>query len=105
MAYGCLYSLLSSNEACSLPCKKKSTKWALIKKEFSNINLDDILYNWEVCMGCGLIKERRTVHWSPTLIGALKFNADGAARGRPASVDGASHNCKGEVLLMFSKHV
>ena len=36
-------------------------KWALIKKEFSNFSLDDILHNWEACMGCGMIKIRKSV--------------------------------------------
>lgn len=29
-------------------------KWALVRKKFSNVHLNDILENWEACMGCGL---------------------------------------------------
>ena len=81
-------------------------KWALVRKEFSNFNLDDSLFNWEVCMGCGSSKVRSSIHWSPPPFGVLKFNMGGASRGKPgpASVGGKLCNCKGEVLIMFSKH-
>lgn len=36
-------------------------KWVLVRKEFSNFNLNDILFNWEDCMGCGPSKVRRSV--------------------------------------------
>ena len=82
----------------------KITKWALVRKEYFNFNLNDILFNWEACMGCGLIKVRRSVPWSPPPTGALKFNVDGVSRGKlgPAGI-GVSCNSKGEVLL--SSHV
>lgn len=37
----------------------------------------------------------------------LKFNVDGASRGKPGpmGIKCVLHNSKGEVLLMFSKHV
>ena len=39
--------------------------------------------------------------------GVLKLNVDGASRGKPglARIGGVIRNSKGEVLLMFSKHV
>eukprot|EP00268_Persea_americana_P068029 TRINITY_DN9427_c0_g3_i1.p1 TRINITY_DN9427_c0_g3~~TRINITY_DN9427_c0_g3_i1.p1 ORF type:complete len:256 (+),score=22.30 TRINITY_DN9427_c0_g3_i1:1157-1924(+) len=81
--------------------------WALIRKEFSNFSIDDITVNWEACMGCGPSKMRIYVHWSPSPIGMLKFNVDGAARGKPgpASIGGVLRNSRGEVLFMFSKSV
>ena len=57
-------------------------KWASIRKEFTNINLNDIIYNWKACMGCLPFKERRFVPWSPPPFGVLKFNVDGASRGK-----------------------
>ena len=57
-------------------------KWASIRKEFTNIYLNDIIYNWEACMGCLPFKERRSVPWSSPLFGVLKFNVDGASRGK-----------------------
>lgn len=36
-------------------------KWVMVRKEFSNFNLNDILFNWEACMGCGPSKVRRSV--------------------------------------------
>lgn len=53
-------------------------KWSLIRKEFSNVNLDNILFNWEASMRYSWIKERRLVHWSFLSMGVLKFNVDGA---------------------------
>lgn len=55
-------------------------KWALVRKEFSNIRLHAILYNWEACMVIRSRDEKRLIHWSPPLR-VLKFNVDGAARG------------------------
>ena len=58
-------------------------KWALIRKKCCNFSLNDILLNWEVCMGCRPNKVRRVVPWSPPSPGVLKFNADRAARDNP----------------------
>ena len=55
------------------------------RKELSNFSMDDILSNWEACMLCGLTKERRLTFWAPPLMGMLKFNVNGAARGNPSS--------------------
>ena len=58
-------------------------------------------------MMSGPSKGKVVVSWSPHLIGSLKFNVGGAARGKPgpAGIRGVLRNCKGEVLFMFSKHV
>ena len=50
---------------------------------------------------------KRSILWSPPPFGVLKFNVDGAARGKPrlAGIEGKLCNNKGEVLFMFSKHV
>ena len=39
--------------------------------------------------------------------GVLKFNVDGATRGKPGlvGIGGVLRNHKGEVMYMFSKHV
>ncbi|XXG72211.1 hypothetical protein AAC387_Pa07g1359 [Persea americana] len=82
-------------------------EWALVRKEFSNFSLNDILLNWEACMGCGFSKVRRSIPWSPPPIGVLKFNVDGASSGKPgpACIGGVLRNFKGKVLIMFSKHI
>ena len=82
-------------------------RWALIRKEFSNSSIDDITVNWKTCMGCGPSKMRIYVHWSPTPMGMLKFNVDGAAREQsgPTGIGGVLQNSRGEFLLMFSKFV
>lgn len=58
-------------------------------------------------MGCSPLKERRFVLWCPPLNGILKFNVDKASRGKLGLTEkgGVLRNCKGEVLLMFSKYV
>ena len=33
-------------------------KWVFVKKDLNYVKLDDILFNWEGCMGYGLWKER-----------------------------------------------
>lgn len=52
------------------------------KKEVSNLNLNDILFNQEACMGCGPCKLRRFVAWSPASVQVLKLNMEGASRGQ-----------------------
>ena len=84
----------------------KIARWALARKKFSNLNMNDLLSNWGACMVCCPLKERRSVFWSPPPNGVLKFNVDGASRGKPGptGIGGVLRNNKGEVLLMFSKH-
>lgn len=52
-------------------------------------------------------KVRREISWTSSLVGILKFNLDGASRGkpRPTGMGGVLHNSKGEILFMFSMSV
>lgn len=43
-------------------------RWAITRKELSNIEFHEI--NKEACKICGQIEERRTVPWSPPPIGS-----------------------------------
>ena len=56
-------------------------------------------------MGCGAPKVKKSIFWipPPTGTGILKFNANGAARGKrgPVGISGMLHNDKGEVLLVL----
>lgn len=58
-----------------------------------------------MCILCDPTKVRRYVLWPP--LGMLKFNVNGATRGKPVPVGiGVSpHNDKGGVLFMYPKHV
>ena len=58
-------------------------------------------------MSCGPSKDRKVVCWRPPPSSWLKFNVDGAAKGKlgPADIGGVLRNGKGEVLFMFSKNV
>lgn len=51
-------------------------------------------------MGCGAAKERMSILWFPPPLDMLKFNVDGAARGKlgPTSIEGVLLNSNGEVL-------
>lgn len=59
---------------------QKIANWALVLKEFSSFNSNDIFLNWVACMRCGPVRVRKVVHWSPPPLGAFKFNVNGAAR-------------------------
>eukprot|EP00268_Persea_americana_P021089 TRINITY_DN21101_c0_g1_i1.p1 TRINITY_DN21101_c0_g1~~TRINITY_DN21101_c0_g1_i1.p1 ORF type:complete len:199 (+),score=31.91 TRINITY_DN21101_c0_g1_i1:157-753(+) len=78
-----------------------------LTKELSNFSMHGILSNWKACMVCGLTKERRSTFWSPPSMGMLKFNVDGAARGKPgpAGIGGVLCDDKGVILCLFSKSV
>lgn len=51
-------------------------KWSLAKKEFTNIKLNDILYNWIACMVCSLKKARNLIAFFYPPMGVLKFDVD-----------------------------
>lgn len=74
-------------------------KWALVRKEFYVFTLNDIILNWEAYIGCGSLKVRNIARWSSPPLGGVKFNVDGAVRGkaRQASIGGVLCNSKGEV--------
>lgn len=63
-------------EKLALVVHLRIVKRALIRKEFGNITLNDILLNWEACMGCGPRKVRRLVYWSPPPFVVCKFNIE-----------------------------
>lgn len=59
-------------------------KWALLRKEFRNTSLDNIIHNCKVCMFCApLVARKAPVHRRPPSIRVffffLKFNVVGAA--------------------------
>lgn len=72
-----------------------------MRKDFSNFNLNDILFNWEACMGCGPSKVRRSVPGYPPPGGVLKFNVDGASRGDSNEVEVLAIS---EALRLFSRY-
>ena len=82
-------------------------KWASFKKEFDASKVFGVLHNWEASLYCGVKKVKKVVLWAPPNVGVLKFNVDGAAKGKPgpAGIGGVLHDSGGLVLVMFSKHV
>lgn len=58
--------------------KLRITKWALIRKEFSNLNINDLLI---IGHAWSLVLLRREEVFHGPLPWLLKFKADGAARG------------------------
>eukprot|EP00268_Persea_americana_P037821 TRINITY_DN37515_c1_g1_i1.p1 TRINITY_DN37515_c1_g1~~TRINITY_DN37515_c1_g1_i1.p1 ORF type:complete len:105 (-),score=4.09 TRINITY_DN37515_c1_g1_i1:595-909(-) len=78
-----------------------TVKWTLTRKEFSNFYLNDLLFHYKVCMGCGPIKVTRPTLWSPPLIGELKLNIDRATRGKMGTtgICDVLHNSKSEAFI------
>lgn len=99
------YDASSSTRELIALINLRIAKRVLIKKEFSNFSPDDMLYNQEPCMGCGLIQIWKSVFWSSPPLKMFTFNVDGATKGKPgpARIKGVLHNYKGQVLFMFSK--
>ena len=56
-------------------------------------------------MKTGALKKKGIVSWCSPPCGVLKFNVDGATKGKPglAGTGGVLGNHKGQVLFMFSK--
>lgn len=70
--------------------------------------MENILHNWEACMDCGPLKERKEKLWSSPALGFLKlqYNVDGAAWDKLGPADiGVPRNYKGEITNMFSRLV
>lgn len=65
------------------------------------------MQNWRACLKAGVAKQKGIVSWRSPLCGVLKFNVDGAAKGKPGltGIVGVLRNYWGEVLYIFSKHV
>lgn len=69
--------------------------------------LDSILHhNWDACMEC-VPTAKILDSWSLPTNDFLKFNVNGAARGKLGVVDirVVLHSCKAGVIFMFSKHM
>lgn len=71
--------------------------------EFDSLRVDGILHNWETSLHCMLWNDSIVVSWSPPF-GDLKFNVDGAAKGKPgpAGVGGVLRNSNGAAFSLFS---
>lgn len=73
------------------------------------MSLNDILFNWEACMCCNQLgwEEGGDYPVVYSSAKALKFNVDGALRGKqgPMWNCGALRNFKGEVMMIFQKPV
>lgn len=61
-------------------------KWAGIRKECSDQNVENFLQNWDDCLKMGASKKKKKVPWCCPPFGTLEFNVDGAARGKPELV-------------------
>ena len=97
----------SSVEDLSLLVVVRIANWAAFKSEFDSSKIDGVLHNWEASLLCGVKKAKKVFFWAPPIGGVLKFNVNGAARGKPdlAGIGGGLHKSEGIVLALFSKHV
>ncbi|KAK0598706.1 hypothetical protein LWI29_037228 [Acer saccharum] len=74
----------------------------------SSESITSILLNLkDVCIDQVLKKNHNSDNWIPPAVGALKFNVDGSARGKPgaAGVGGVLRDSNGNVLCKFSAHI
>lgn len=82
-------------------------KWASIRKDF--LILTRHIYCSIGKFACNVVWARRSKMFFRAMppIGILKFNMDGAARGKPspAGIGWMLHNDNGDILGMFSKGV
>lgn len=77
------------------------------RKEFANLNFDDILMIWEVCLGCGIFYLKKKWLLESSGVGILKFYVDRAEQGKPRQpgIGGVLQNDKEDVLTFFFKHI
>lgn len=80
-------------------------KWVVIRKEFKDIHVNDILFFWESCMSCGMTRKMRVILWFLPSHSIFKFNVEWAAG--PAGIGGVLKNLEGMCwhLAMFSMPV
>lgn len=73
----------------------------MVRNDFSNLNLNNIVFNWEAFMGCGRGEGRGISGGFPSFK-VLKLNADGASQGKPEPAGiGVHQDFKGEVMMMM----
>lgn len=65
-------------------------KRASPRREFYSLKFEDVLHNWDASFKWGPYVSRRIMTRVPPIEGILKFNVDGATRGKlgPASIGG-----------------
>ena len=59
-------------------------KWAWARKEFADIKIDNIMHSWGGCLKLGGFKKKMKVCQCLPPYRVLKFNVDGAAKGKPS---------------------
>lgn len=71
------------------------------------MRVEGVPHNWEASLLCNAPTVSKRVVSNPPSLRALKFNVDGAAKGKsgPAGIGGVLCNGDGVFMLMFSKHV
>lgn len=74
-------------------------------KVFDSLRVDSFLHNWKAAIGFRILRVPKIVSWAPPYGGKLKFNMDGAAKGKPglAGVGGVLRNNHGVVMAIISK--
>lgn len=78
------------------------------KQGFKDLRLGDLWLSWEGCMKSTIPVIRRTlVEWYPPTRGTLKFNVDGAFKGKPGptGIGGVLRDHLGSIRVVFSEPV
>lgn len=83
--------------------KLRLCNWLLSNKEFKGLKACDLLRSWEGFMGGLQRRYKKLVDWSPPQSGEMKFNVDGASRGKPgpAGIGGVPRDDQGTTSLVF----
>lgn len=60
----------------------KISYWVLVKKEFSNCSLNDMVRDWVTCVkDLNIVHHMPSLCWNPLEVGLYKVNFDGASCG------------------------
>ena len=72
----------SSREELLALVQLRIANWACARKEFADIKIDNIMQSWGGCMKMGGFKKKMKVCLCFRPYGVLKFNVDGAKKGK-----------------------
>lgn len=81
--------------------------WFLSRKEFRGSVFDDFIGGWQACLkGIGK-KSRPKERWKRPDVVCLKFNVDGATKGKPrsAGIGGVLLNHRSEILYFSTEPI
>lgn len=78
--------------------------WLCSNKEFKDIKASNLFQCWEGGMMSSSSSRKNNLDWAPPPSGTLKFNVDGASRGKSglAGIGGVLRDHSGSISVVFS---